>query len=281
MKRFQTVTIVGVGLIGGSIGMALRRAGLAERVIGVGRRQTSLRAARQAGAVDHTTIDLTKGAAEADLVIVCTPVDRIVEHVCQAAENCPEGTLLTDAGSTKGSIVAALDGQLARGCRFLGGHPLAGSEKAGAVNAKADLFEGKLAVLTPTAATRAEDYDTLERFWSGLGSVVVRMSADEHDRAMGMTSHLPHAVAVALASSLPEECFRLTGTGFRDTSRLAAGDPALWKQVFALNRDYVVQALERFGRHLEALTTAIREDDPIALEEILNRAKKIRDALGS
>ena len=281
MRRFETVTIVGVGLIGGSIGMALRGARLAEKVVGVGRRQASLRAARHAGAVDHTTIDLAKGVAEAELVVVCSPVEQVVGHVREAAENCPEGTLLTDAGSAKRSIVEALDGQLPRGCRFLGGHPLAGSEKAGPANARADLFEGKLAVLTPTAATRAEDYDTLEQFWSNLGSVVVRMSAVEHDRTMGLTSHLPHAVAVALASSLPEEFFRLTGSGFRDTSRLAAGDPALWEQVFALNRDNVVQALERFGRHLGALTNAIREDDRIALEEILNRAKKTRDALGS
>ena len=281
MRRFEVVSIVGVGLIGGSIGMALRRARLAEKVIGVGHRQASLRAARRAGAVDHTTIDLAKGVAEADLVVVCSPVDRIVEHVLQASRNCPQGTLLTDAGSTKRSIVEALDGQLARGCRFLGGHPLAGSEKAGPANAKADLFEGKLAVLTPTTATRAEDYDTLEQFWSKLGSVVMRMSAVDHDRAMGLTSHLPHAVAVALASSLPEEFFRLTGTGFRDTSRLAAGDAALWKQVFALNRDNLVEALELFGSHLEALTTAIRKDDRTALEEILNRAKKTRDALGS
>lgn len=281
MRRFETVTIVGVGLIGGSIGMVLRRAGLAQNVVGVGRRQASLRVARQLGAVDHATVNLAKGVAEAELVVVCSPVDRIVGHVREAAENCPEGTLLTDTGSTKRSIVEALDGGLARGCRFLGSHPLAGSEKAGPANAKADLFEGKLAVLTPTAATRAEDYDVIEQFWSELGSVVVRMSADDHDRAMGLTSHLPHAVAVALASSLPEEFFRLTGSGFRDTSRLAAGDPALWEQVFALNRDNVVQALERFGRHLGALTNAIREDDRIALEEILNRAKKTRDALGS
>jgi prephenate dehydrogenase len=281
VRQFKTVTIVGVGMIGGSIGMALRRARLAERVVGVGRRQSSLRAAQEAGAVDHITVDLAKGVAEAELVVVCSPVERIVGHVREAAENCPRGTLLTDAGSTKESIVEGLQSGLARGCRFLGGHPLAGSEKAGPASAKADLFEGKLAVLTPTSATRAEDYDTLEQFWGNLGSVVVRMSAGEHDRAMGLTSHLPHAVAVALVSSLPEEFFRLTGTGFRDTSRLASGDTTLWEQVFALNRDNVVDALEQFGRHLEALTRAVREDDRTALEEILNRAKKIRDALGS
>ncbi len=281
VQKFQTVTIVGVGLIGGSIGMALRRSHLAERVVGVGRRQSSLRAARHVGAVDNSTVDLAKGVADADLVVVCSRVDQIVQHVREAADNCPEGTLLTDAGSTKRSIVEALDGQLPRGCRFLGSHPLAGSEKAGPANAKADLFEGNLAILTPTATTRAEDYDAIEGFWSGLGSLVVRMSAEEHDRAMGLTSHLPHALAVALASALPEECFRLTGTGFRDTSRLAAGDPALWEQIFTLNRDYVLQALERFGRQLETLTTAVREDDRIALQDILNQAKKTRDALGS
>ena len=132
MKTWDTVAIVGVGLIGGSVGLALRQRQLAKNVVGIGRRQASLRVARRVGAVTHTTIDLNKGVAEADLVVVCTPVGQIVEHVRQAAQHCPERTLITDAGSTKQSIVAALDGGLGHGCRFLGSHPLAGSEKTGA-----------------------------------------------------------------------------------------------------------------------------------------------------
>jgi len=281
VKRLDTVVIVGVGLIGGSIGLSLRGRGLAQRVVGVGRRQTSLRTARRVGAVTNTTIDLPKGVAEADLIIVCSPVGRIVEHVRLAAEHCPEGTLITDVGSTKESIVEALDGQLPRGCRFLGGHPLAGREKAGSAHARAELFDGRLAILTPTKNTRAEDFDFLEQFWSDLGSVVVQMSAAEHDRAMALTSHLPHAVAVALAGTLPEQYFRLSGTGFLDTTRLAAGGVEMWQQIFSLNRDNVLAALDRFGQQITALRGAIEKGDEAALEKLLAAAKKNRDALGS
>ena len=204
MKRLGNVAIVGVGLIGGSIGLALRQRNLAENVIGIGRRQVSLRIARRVGAITHTTIDLAKGVAQADLVIVCTPVGQIAAYVQEAAQHCPEGTLITDAGSTKQQIVAVLDNQLPRGCRFLGGHPIAGSEKTGANYAKAELFDGRVAVLTPTKNTRAEDYDLLEEFWQGLGSVVVQMSPEEHDRALAITSHLPHLAAAALANTIPE-----------------------------------------------------------------------------
>ena len=143
MKRLRNVALVGVGLIGGSIGLALRQRGLADNVTGIGRRQVSLRIARRIGAITHTTIDLPKGVADTDLVVVCTPVGRIVEDVREAAKHCPEGTLITDAGSTKQIIVAELDTGLPRGCRFLGSHPIAGSEKGGPSAARADLFEGR------------------------------------------------------------------------------------------------------------------------------------------
>jgi len=273
--------VVGVGLIGGSIGLALRKRELADRVIGIGRRQASLRIARRVGAVTNTTIDLPKGVAEADLVVVCTPVGRIVEHARAAAEHCRPGTLITDAGSTKQEIVRALDERLPGGCRFLGGHPLAGSEKSGPAHAHAELFEGRVAVVTPTVNTRAEDYDRVEHFWQLLGSVVVRMSPEEHDRALAMTSHLPHVAAAALAATVPEQLFRLTGTGMLDTSRLAAGDVELWKQILMLNRENVLSALEQYGAQLRTLHQALCSGDFEAVEEFLRTAKKKRDALGS
>jgi prephenate dehydrogenase len=254
---------------------------LAENVVGIGRRQVSLRIARRVGAVTHTTVDLAKGVAKADLVVVCTPVAQIVEHVRQAAESCPEGTLITDAGSTKQVIVAALDGQLPRGCRFLGGHPLAGSEKTGASYAKADLFDGRVALLTPTKNTRAEDFDLLEDLWEGLGSVVIQMSPEEHDRALSLTSHLPHVAAGALAAVVPEKYFRMTGTGMLDATRLAAGEPGLWKQVLWQNRENVLTALEQFGTKLSALHAALRDGNEAEVERFLTTAKKNRDALGS
>ena len=281
MKRYGTVAIVGVGLIGGSIGMALRQRGLAERVIGIGRRQPSLRTARRVGAVTNTTVEMPKGVAEAELIVVCTPVGRIAEDVERAAQFCPEGTLITDAGSTKRTIVEAVDGRLPRGCRFLGSHPLAGGEKAGAIHARADLFEGRVAILTPTKNTRAEDFDALEGFWSSLGSVVVQMTPEDHDRALALTSHLPHVAAAALAAILPERYFRLTGTGVLDTTRIAAGDPELWKQILLLNRDNVLAALGQYEDQLAALRTAIQQGDQETLQRLLAQAKKNRDAMGS
>ena len=281
MKPLNSVTIVGVGLIGGSIGLALRDRGLAKGVVGVGRRQTSLRTARRVGAVTNTTIDLAKGVAEADLIVVCSPVGKIVEHVRLAAEHCPEGTLITDAGSTKRAIVDELDGTLPRGCRFLGSHPLAGSEKSGAAHGQADLFDGRVTILTPTANTRAEDFDLLEAFWSALGSVVVQMSPTEHDQALALTSHLPHALSAVLAATLPEKLFRLSGSGFCDVTRLAAGSAELWTQIFAQNRQNVLAALGRFDEELCRFRRALESGDAAAMEDILTRGKKVRDALGS
>lgn len=281
MKQWDTVAIVGVGLIGGSIGLALRQRRLAKNVVGIGRRQASLRIARQAGAVDHTTVDLNKGVAEAELTIVCSPVGRIVEHVRQAAQHCPERALLTDVGSVKKAIVEPLDSGLARGCRFLGGHPIAGSEKAGPANASGELFDGRVVILTPTKNTRAEDYDLLEAFWQSLGSVVVKMMPEEHDRALAVTSHLPHMAAAVLATTVPEKLFRFCGSGMLDTSRIAAGDPELWRQILTMNRDEVLTALEHYGTNLAALHAALRDDNQAELTRLLTLAKKNRDALGS
>ncbi len=280
-KRWNTVAIIGVGLIGASIGLALRKRNLANCVVGIGRRQSSLRVARRMGAVDTTTINLARGVEESDLVIVASPVGLVVEHVRQAAEASPEGTLITDTGSTKQHIVESLDGKLPRGCRFLGGHPLAGGEKSGPMFGNADLFEGRVAILTPTKNTRAEDYDVLEDFWCRLGAVVIRMSPEEHDRALAMTSHLPHLVAAALVAILPESCFRLVGTGLLDTTRIAAGSPELWRDIFLQNRQFIAQSLNVLVTKLGEFAEALKRGDGRILEELLDLAKKNRDALGS
>ncbi len=281
MKPLKNVAIVGVGLIGGSIGLALRERGLAETIVGIGRRQGSLRIARRAGAVTTTTVDLAKGVAEADLVILCSPVGRIVEHARLAAEHAPEGTLITDVGSTKRTIVEAIETKLPRSCRFLGGHPLAGSEKTGPSYAQADLFEGRIAILTPTLNTHARDYDLLESFWQALGAVVVKMAPDEHDRTLAMISHLPHMAASLLAATMPEPYLRLGGSGLRDTTRLAAGSPELWRQIVATNRENVLDALEKFGHKLAEFHAALRDRNFDRVEQLLTEGKKNRDALGS
>jgi prephenate dehydrogenase len=158
---------------------------------------------------------------------------------------------------------------------------LAGSERAGPSHADANLFEGRVAIITPTRNTRAEDFDLLEQFWSDLGSMVVQMPADEHDRTLALISHLPHAVAAVLATMVPETLFRLAGSGFLDTTRIAAGEPELWLQIFSQNRDNLLSALETYQSNLEAFASALRQCDDSQLAKILTTAKTNRDALGS
>ena len=158
---------------------------------------------------------------------------------------------------------------------------MAGSEQSGAAHAKADLFDGKIAILTPTKNTRAEDFDALERFWSSLGSVVLQMPPEDHDRALALTSHLPHALASCLTAVVPESLFRLVGTGFLDTTRVAGGEPGLWRQVFQSNRRNMLACLQEFDKRLSELRDAITRDDGEELERLLAVAKKNRDALGS
>ncbi len=282
--HMKSVAIVGVGLIGGSIGLAARRHGVAERVVGIGRNRRRLERALEVEAITDilcVSDDLTAGLAEVDLIIVCTPVGLIVDQIRQLAKHARPGTLFTDGGSTKRSIAEALDGPLAGGCRFVGSHPLAGSEKTGVGHARADMFKGRVAMITPTEHSREEDVEWLTDFWESLGAKVVRLTPDEHDRAMAVTSHTPHAVAVTMAASLPGEFRGLTGAGFRDTSRLAGGDPDMWQQIFLDNRKYVGEAMRDFAEHLLELADLIEGADATALEKYLTRAKKKRDALGS
>jgi prephenate dehydrogenase len=279
MSRFNTVAIVGVGLIGGSIGLALRRRGLASQVIGIGHRAESLRVAQERGAVTQTTLDVATGVAAADLVIVCTPVGRVADDVRTASANCRAGALITDVGSTKAEIVAAVAGCLPRGVGFIGSHPLAGSERSGPAAAEADLFVDRVVVITPDDTARDDDVQSLSDFWTGLGARVVRMSAAEHDRGLATTSHLPHLVAAALALATPVEVLQLTASGWADTTRVASGDPELWRQIFASNRAALLSALMRFDETLAGLRAAIERRDDDEVRQILAEAKQRRDAV--
>lgn len=277
----HTLTIVGVGLIGGSVGLAARKRGLVERVLGVGRQQASLDEARAVGAIEEGFLDPASAVRQADLVVFCTPVDRIAEQVLAAGLVCKHGALLTDAGSTKAAIVRGIDGRLPRGVHFVGSHPLAGSEKRGPAHADADLFQGRITVVTPGPQTDPGAVERTAAFWQALGSQVKIMPPEEHDRALALTSHLPHLVASALAGILPAELHELTATGFRDTTRVASGDPSIWTGIFVQNRSAVMGALGLVEHRLIELKTALMTGDRDALDGLLTQAKKVRDALGS
>jgi prephenate dehydrogenase len=281
MKQWNTVAIVGVGLIGGSIGLALRDRKLAGQIVGVGRRPESLHKAKAAGAVHRTTRDMGEGVRDAELVVVCTPVGSIARHVREAAAACPQGALLTDAGSTKASIVRQLNGALPRSVAFVGSHPLAGSEKSGCEHARANLFDGRVVVVTPTRKTSEDDLQRTADFWSALGASVMVMSPVAHDRALAATSHLPHLLAAALARSTLRDDLPLAAGGWRDCTRIAAGDAELWSQILLDNRDNILKTLGRFEKSLAGFRGAIERGDRRRLDQLLKEAKRIRDAVGS
>gem|GEM_PF-131559 len=282
MPTYRKVAIVGVGLIGGSIGLALRQRGLSQRVVGIGRRQSSLDKALVCQAIDETATDLEKGVDGAELVVVATPVAAIADHVCQAVAATPEDVVVTDAGSTKAAICAAVESRLQSAARrFVGSHPLAGDHRSGPAHARGDLFEGKTVVVTPTESTQIETIAKVEAFWQNLGARVTKLSPSEHDEALAATSHLPHLLASALAVATPAEWLPLAATGWADTTRVAAGDPELWTQVLAQNKPAVLAALDRLSEQLEKLQSDLQDENWSALRETLENGKRIRDALGN
>ena len=276
------VAIVGVGLIGGSVGLSLKARRLAGRVVGIGRTPASLEEAQQRGIVDETTTDLAAGVAQADLVVVASAVSTIgplLEAIDGAAR---PGTLLTDAGSTKGSIVARWERhRKARQCRFVGAHPIAGSHRRGPVAADAGLFEGRLTIVTPAKATPEQDTSQVAEFWAALGSTVFLMPPKDHDRILAATSHAPHLLAAALAAATPADVTRFSAGGWRDSTRIAAGDPGLWADILLDNAVEVTRALTRVRRISDRLVAALAVGDRKTLLDLLQRAKERRDAVGS
>lgn len=280
MQSPQRVTIVGVGLIGASLGLALKRQNPPPEVVGIGRRASSLRRARKCGAIDRATTDMARGVAGADLVVVCTPPEAIVPAV-EAVVAAHPAALVTDAGSTKAEIVEALEKSLPAAARFVGSHPLAGNEKSGPEHGRANLFAGRVVVVTPTRKTRRADTRAVGQFWRRLGAQVVELAPREHDRRLAATSHLPHLVAAAIAAATPSRYASLVATGWLDTTRIAGGDPQLWRQILLANRGNVLDALERVEGTLAALRSALERGDAARLEALLKKGKHRRDALGS
>jgi prephenate dehydrogenase len=284
MPASQRVAIVGVGLIGGSIGLALRERELAAEVVGVGHRASSLEKAIARGAIDRGTTNLVEGVAQADWVVAATPVGSLVDtiHAIAAAN---ERCTITDVGSTKAEICSRLRAPVSPDAwqkrpgpaRFIGSHPLAGDHRTGPEHARADLLEGRTVVVTPEDDTPPGLVERASEFWEALGATVELLSPEEHDRALAATSHLPHLIASALAAATPEEWLRLAATGWGDTTRIAASDPGLWTQIFGQNRQAVRDALTRFQYALDAMETALGENDDATLATQLTEAKRIRE----
>jgi len=274
---FRTVSIVGVGLIGGSIGLALRQRRLAQKVVGVGRRKSSIEQALEVGAVDEATLDIEEGVREAEFTILATPIG-VMEHLAaRVAAAMPRGGLLTDVGSTKGLLVQQLERAAGGSLHYVGSHPMAGSEKRGVGEARGDLFEGALCFLTPTPQSPRQAVDALREFWKALGATVRLLTPTEHDRIVAVASHLPHLVAAALVNLATPAAMECAGSGFRDTTRVASGDPRMWTDVCMHNRERLLEALRLFRLQVDTLMDILEDSREGELRAWLESAKALRD----
>jgi prephenate dehydrogenase len=276
----QILAVVGVGLLGGSVALAAKSREIADRVIGIGRNPERLQAAVDAGVIDEFLTDLPDRDAPWTTVVIGTPVDRIAEDVLRIAAVSRPGTLIADVGSVKGLICDSVQAVgLPDGVSFVGAHPLAGSHETGFEAARADLFDGKVTVMTPDSTGNGAAESAIRSFWEQLGSQVIEMSPADHDAALATTSHLPHVAASVLSAVLPDEFRQLAASGFRDTTRIAAGDPDLWVAILLGNADSVGSSLATFSESFREFQAAIENRDAGELKKLLQVAKRNRDAL--
>jgi prephenate dehydrogenase len=273
--KFARAALVGCGMVGGSLMAALRAAGAVERVVGFDRDPRHAQAARARGIVDEVAADAAAAARGCELVVLAVPV-RATAEVCAAiAGAVASARLIIDVGSTKSDVVAAAEAALPDAARFCGAHPMAGTEKSGPDAADATLFAGKLALITPGARTSDEARVACEALWTAAGARTRTMTPAAHDRAMAWVSHLPHAAAFALAAAIggvADEVAGLSGGGFVDTTRIAASDATMWRDIFVANRAALLDALDGFGAELASLRRAVDAGDAAAIEALVARA---------
>lgn len=277
-RSLSTVAIFGPGLIGGSLALALRERQPDSSVTLWTRSEASAERTRKY--LPSVTCDARAAAEKADLCVFCTPIGVMPGLAREIAPCLPAHAVVTDAGSVKGGVVAAL-GEIFGG-RFVGSHPMAGSEKAGIEAARADLFDGATCILTPTSTTNPDALAAVRALWTSVGGRLVEMSAGAHDLSVGRVSHLPHAIAAVLVNAVARGgvgAEALAGGGYRDTTRIAAGPAAMWSEIFLENKAGLLAALADFSATLEDLQTILLSNDAPALETFLSRAKNVRDTL--
>lgn len=275
----QRLAILGVGLLGGSIGLAARAAGLDVHITGYGHRKATLDRALEFGAIDAAASSTAEAVAGADLIILCPPVSLLSPMLNEIAPALREGAVVTDVGSTKRSVVRAAQDLLPAGRHFVGSHPMAGSEKRGVEYARADLFHNALCILTPTAMTSPSALAQVEAFWKSLQMRTVRLSPEEHDAALADISHLPHVLAGALVAMQSPSVLPLAGKGFLDTTRIASGDAWLWRDILLDNSDHLKQSISRLQAQLKHLQGLLSPEHSEQLVLWLQQAAERRDQL--
>lgn len=282
--RWNKITLVGVGLLGGSLGLALRRRQLTNEIAGYVRREASLQDCERAGVTDFATTDLLAAVSGAELIVLCTPLAQMQPLVRQMLPALKRGAIVTDVGSVKGSVVRELESLVRKaGAHFVGSHPMAGGEKQGVLAARADLFECAVCVVTPTRNTSPGALRKVESLWKSVGARLLRTSPDDHDALVSRSSHLPHLVAATLANLVldpkhPQEQAKLCATGFRDTTRIASGSPEMWRDIALTNRKEIARTLTGFIAELTKFQSALKRNDAKAIARFFTTAKQRRDS---
>ncbi len=278
------ITLVGVGLLGGSLGLAVQRRGLTGEVFGWVRRAASVDECLKLGVAGTVTRNVATAVEGADWIILCSPIGRMRSLMTDLLPFVKPDAIITDVGSVKASVVDELEPLATSvGAHFIGSHPMTGSEKSGVAAARADLFEGAVCVITPTARTPRLVVERVTQLWTAVGSQVVSLSPDRHDDLVGRSSHLPHVAAAGLANYIlspvhPAEQARLCAGGFRDTTRIAAGSPEMWRDIALANRRHLSRVLGVYLEDLAEFRRALDEGDAAWVEEFFANAKTRRDA---
>ena len=281
---FERLCIVGVGLIGGSLARAVRAAGIEGEIVGHGRDRGHLDRAIELGVIDRGSTDLGEAVGEADLVVLATPLGAMRGLFAGLAPRLAPDCVVTDVGSSKGSVVADARAGLspAQLSRFVPGHPIAGTEKSGVEASFAELYRERRVILTPLDENPPEAVARVRALWQAAGSEVTEMSVEHHDVVLAATSHLPHMLAYTLVDTLArmhdkDEIFGYAAGGFRDFTRIASSDPVMWRDVCIANRDAILEMIGRFQADLALLADAIRDGDQALISEVFERAKRARD----
>ncbi|MDZ4859930.1 MAG: prephenate dehydrogenase/arogenate dehydrogenase family protein [Candidatus Hydrogenedentes bacterium] len=275
---FGAVTIVGVGLLGGSLGLALKQRGLASCVRGVGRRQEVLDTALSINAIDDASLDLGAAVRGADLIVLCTPAVLIFDQLDTIRSRVAPNVVVTDVGSTKTEICAHVRSNWSRPLRFVGSHPMAGSEKFGPEHASANLYDGCVTIVEPLDDHAEDAHETVCALWRAVGSRVIEVAPRAHDDIVARTSHIPHVVAALIAelAAASGEVRDFTGKGFRDVTRIAAGRAELWRDICLTNRNAIVEGLREFGNRTEAVRELIERGKAYELEAFFRSAQVAR-----
>ncbi len=274
MKRFNKITIVGVGLLGGSIGLAVKKKGLACQVTGFFRDKKKIRDAIKLGAIDNGTDDFINAVDKSDLIILCSPVGDIISKLKLLKKIKANQAIITDIGSTKADIA-----KTARGLNFIGSHPIAGSEQSGISHAKTDIFSNSICILTPANRTKKESLRRIAEFWRLLGAEPIILKPETHDRILAFTSHLPHAAAFSLMGTVPNEILKFSAGGLKDTTRIALSSPQIWADIFMSNKKNALKAISIFEKNLKRFKILIAGNDRRKLLLFLKKAQHKRSSM--